>query len=119
MRDDRGPRCEQVIRRYEGRMAGPPRAPGPMTMGPGMPPMAPGMAPGGQLMPYAYVQPEYVTPGYMVPPLMWVRVPIIHEQRDCGCRDEVIEERVVTSTVEHRPARHRRVVHDKYEKYSR
>ena len=101
-------------------MAGPPMAPGPMPMGRNMmPPMGPGMAPMGPPMAYGYVQPEYVTPGYMVPPLMWVRVPIIHEQRDCGCGEEVVEERVVTTTVEHRPAHHRRVAHDKYEKYSR
>jgi len=101
-------------------MAGPPMAPGPMPMGRNMmPPMGPGMAPMGPPMAYGYVQPEYVTPGYMVPPLMWVRVPIIHEQRDCGCGEEVVEERVVTTTVEHRPAHHRRVRRDKYEKYSR
>jgi hypothetical protein len=103
--------CEQYLSRYEGGMAGPGM---PMPMGPmahGMP-MGPGMAP-----PMGYEwQPGYVTPGYMVPPLVWVRVPIFHERRDCGC-EEVIEEEVIT-----RPApRARRVIHrqTKYSKYSR
>lgn len=93
-----GDYCEQYMGHYESGMPGP-------AMGPGLaPPMA--------------WQPGYVTPGYMVPPLVWVRVPIVHERRGCGC-EEVIEEEVIT-----RPApRARRVihrrVHEKRVKYSR
>jgi hypothetical protein len=104
-----GEYCEQYLSRYEGGRSGMPMGP----MGPGMdhgvmPPMGPGMSYGWQ--------PGYVTPGYMVPPLVWVRVPIVHERRDCGC-EEVIEEEVITrSAPRARPVIHRQT---KYSKYSR
>lgn len=104
--------CERYLGQYEGGMAGMPMGPMPQAM-----PMGPGMEHGMMAPPMGYGwQPGYVTPGYMVPPLVWVRVPIVHERRDCGC-EEVIEEEVIT-----RPAhRARRVIHrqTKYSKYSR
>ena len=84
--------CEGYLQHYEG-------MPGPAFQ--------PGM-----------VQPDYITPGYMVPPLMWVRVPIIHERRDCGC-EEVVEEEVVTRPA---PAPRRaapRRTHDKRIRYAK
>jgi hypothetical protein len=117
-RDRGGPDeyCEQYLGQYEGGAGGPgmrmPRGP----MAHGMP-MGPGM-PVGPDMSYGW-QPGYVTPGYMVPPLVWVRVPIMHERRDCGC-EEVIEEEVTTRTAPRaRRAIHRRVVHDKRVKYTK
>jgi hypothetical protein len=63
--------------------------------------------------------PGYVTPGYVVPPLVWVRVPIIHQRVDCGC-EEVIEEEVVTTPAPRaRRVIHRRVVGDKRVRYSK
>ena len=57
--------CEDYLSDYEGAWRGP---------GFAAPPPAFDGGPAGA--PYAYA-PGYFTPGYVVPPLMWVRVPIM------------------------------------------
>lgn len=84
--------------RWEGRM--PPPGPGMM-----MPPPLPGGP--GPMMTYAYPSPY---PGWVYPPVAWVKVPIVREHaRDCGC-EEVVEETVVVREAP-RHVHHRRVAH--------
>ncbi|MEO6152450.1 MAG: hypothetical protein ABIT09_05990 [Croceibacterium sp.] len=49
--------------------------------------------------------PAYVTPGYIVPPLVWVRVPIIRERRGCEC-GKIIESEIVTPPARRAMPRH-------------
>ena len=85
----------------EGRRDGPPPLPGMVPPGPGMVMPPPGAR--GPMMAYAYPSPY---PGWVYPPVAWVKVPIVREHRDCGC-EEVTEERVVTHVAHraHRPVR--------------
>ena len=88
------------------RWGGPPPLPAMMPPpGPGMMvPPPPGAPP---MMTYAYPSPY---PGWVYPPVAWVKVPIVHERRGCGC-EKVVEEKIVTREVRpaHRVIRHRRV----------
>ena len=104
---DRGP--------DRGPHAGPHGGPGAMHMaprGPGMmmPPPLPG-GPGGFGGPGAGVSYAYPSPypGWVYPPVAWVKVPIMHE-RDCGCGETVEEETIVTRSAprwhHHRAVRH-------------
>jgi hypothetical protein len=72
--------------------------------GPGMimPPPPPGSP--GPAIGYGYPSPY---PGWVYPPVAWVKVPIVHE-RSCGCQ-EVVEEEVVTHVAP------QRVIHRRHE----
>lgn len=110
-RDGHGPMPHREMRRFELRHddgrgdegpweedRGPP--PGPGMMMP--PPPLPGGP--GPMMTYVYPSPY---PGWVYPPVAWVKVPIVREHaRDCGC-EEVVEEKVVVREAS-RPVHHRR-----------
>lgn len=102
------PDCDLYLERYEGRWNGPGMANPPYGWR-GM--VAPEIA--GPGMPYAFAQ-GMVTPGYAVPPLAWIRVPIMRAQADCGC-EEVVEETIEDAAPAPRARRiiERRVVRER------